>query len=193
MKNRKGWILRFVVLVGMVLTCVFFTFGNEVGAHHPTEAVPGTPVMSCTVLTGFSYNAATVITSATPAAAGAVTVPGIGAMPEHCIVKGYMNQRVSPVDNNTYSIGFEMRLPTDWNGRYFYQANGGIDGSISAAYGGNLGGAPTSNGLSKGFAVISSNAGHPSPAPFFGIDPQARIDYGYHAVAELTPMAKKPD
>jgi hypothetical protein len=190
MKTRNERILRFVVLVGMLLICVFFTFGNEVEACKPKEAVPGTPVVACESLVGFSYNADTIITSAILSAEGAVTVPGIGAMPEHCIAKGYMNQRVSSADNNTYSIGFEMRLPTDWNGRYFYQANGGIDGSISAAYGGILGGAPTSNGLAKGFAVISSNAGHPSPAPFFGIDPQARIDYGYNAVAELTPMAK---
>jgi hypothetical protein len=30
----------------------------------------------------------------------------------------------------SYAIGFEMRLPNDWNGRFFYQANGGIDGSV---------------------------------------------------------------
>lgn len=28
-----------------------------------------------------------------------------------------MNERVSAVDANTYAIGFEMRLPVDWNGR----------------------------------------------------------------------------
>ena len=33
-----------------------------------------------------------------------------------------MNQRVSAVDGNAYSIGFEMRLPNAWNGRFFYQA-----------------------------------------------------------------------
>ena len=42
-----------------------------------------------------------------------------------------------------------------------------------------------------GFAVISSDAGHAgSLGPFFGLDPQARLDYGYQAVAKLTPMAK---
>ncbi len=41
-----------------------------------------------------------------------------------------------------------------------------------------------------GFAVISSDAGHQAPTPFFGIDPQARLDYGYQAVGKLTPMAK---
>jgi hypothetical protein len=189
MKTRNERILRFVVLVGMLLICVFFTFGNKVEACKPKEAVPGTPVVACESLVGFSY-ADTTITSAILAAAGTVNVAGIGTMPEHCVVKGKMNERVSPVDTKTYSIGFEMRLPTDWKGRFFYQANGGIDGSIVPAFGGILGGAPTSNGLTKGFAVISSDAGHSPPAPFFGIDPQARIDYGYNAVAELTPMAK---
>src|SRR6478736_6467648 len=42
-----------------------------------------------------------------------------------------------------------------------------------------------------GFAVISSDAGHAgSLGPFFGLDPQARLDYGYQAVGKLTPMAK---
>ncbi len=36
-----------------------------------------------------------------------------------------MYQRTSPVDGQSYAIGFEMRLPVNWNGRYFYQANGG--------------------------------------------------------------------
>ncbi|MBP1736084.1 MAG: Tannase and feruloyl esterase, partial [Deltaproteobacteria bacterium] len=58
-----------------------------------------------------------------------------------------------------------------------------------------LGGGPTSNGLLKGFAVISSDAGHamettPIGGGVFGVDPQARLDYGYNAVAQLTPMAK---
>jgi len=41
-----------------------------------------------------------------------------------------------------------------------------------------------------GFAIISSDAGHQPPTPFFGLDPQARLDYGYQAAATLTPMAK---
>ena len=38
---------------------------------------------------------------------------------------------------------------------------------------------------------MSSDAGHDGAlGPFFGIDPQARLDYGYQAVGKLTPMAK---
>ena len=45
-----------------------------------------------------------------------------------------MYERVSPVDGKRYAIGFEMRLPQAWNGRFFYQANGGIDGSVVAGH-----------------------------------------------------------
>ena len=114
--------------------------------------------------------------------------------PNHCVVTGYMNEREGvsvPVIGSTYRIGFEMRLPVDWNGRFYYQANGGLDGTVSPAVGRFM----FSNGadhtaLTKGFAVISSDAGHNPGVPFFGLDPQARLDYGYNAVAELTPMAK---
>lgn len=118
------------------------------------------------------------------------TVSGV-ATGEHCRLVGRMNQRVSPVDGNTYAIGFEVRAPKNWNGRFFYQANGGTDGFIGTASGPIGGAGATSTALSKGFAVLSSDAGHPGGAPFFGLDPQARLDYGYNAVAQLTPMARE--
>mgnify|MGYP006185296685 CR=1 FL=1 len=46
-----------------------------------------------------------------------------------------MNERVSPVDGATYAIGFEMRLPKGWNGRFLHQGNGGIDGVVQPAVG----------------------------------------------------------
>jgi feruloyl esterase len=41
--------------------------------------------------------------------------------------------------------------------------------------------------------VLSSDAGHSNAqgGPAFGLDPQARLDYGYQAVGKLTPMAKQ--
>jgi Tannase and feruloyl esterase len=132
----------------------------------------------------------TTITDAREVAAGTLKVAGTD-IPAHCQVTGSMFPRVGPVDGRNYAIGFEMRLPLDWNGRYFYQANGGIDGSVVTATGPVGGGGPLSNALKMGFAVISSDAGHPaSYGPFFGFDPQARLDYGYQAAAKLTPMAK---
>ncbi|SEA77733.1 tannase/feruloyl esterase family alpha/beta hydrolase [Variovorax sp. YR216] len=131
-------------------------------------------------------------TQVTAVPAGKVPVGNASVdAPAHCLVQGRMHERVSAVDGNRYAIGFEMRLPVDWNGRFFYQANGGLDGVVIPAMGGIGGGGPARTALQMGFAVISSDAGHAgSLGPRFGIDPQARLDYGYNAVAQLTPMAK---
>ena len=134
----------------------------------------------------------TTYTQVTAVPHGKVLVGNAGVdVPAHCLVQGRMNERMSAIDNNRYAIGFEMRLPLEWNGRFFYQANGGLDGAVIPAVGGIGGGGPATTALQMGFAVISSDAGHAgSLGPRFGIDPQARLDYGYNAVATLTPMAK---
>lgn len=131
----------------------------------------------------------TTITAASEIAAGTLAIAG-KPVAAHCQVLGQMLRRVSPVDAKSYAIGFEMRLPRNWNGRFFYQANGGVDGSVVTATGPVGGGGPLDNALNQGFAVLSSDAGHGAPTPFFGLDPQARLDYGYQAVGKLTPMAK---
>ena len=132
----------------------------------------------------------TVITGSTTIAAGTLAVAG-QPIAEHCRVTGKMHERVSPIDGKTYSIQFEMRLPKNWNGRFFHQGNGGIDGAVATANTAFGGGALTST-LLQGFAVLSSDAGHSNAqgGPAFGLDPQARLDYGYQAVGKLTPIAK---
>ena len=162
---------------------------------HHRVAVGGPPVIDCTLQSleeVFSYTD-TEITGVEVIEEGQEcdNRGNCTDVPDHCKVTGFMNERIGPVDGKRYAIGFETRLPTEWNGRFFYQANGGVDGFVAPAYGNILGGGPTSNGLLKGFAVISSDAGHPERNAKFGLDPHARIDYGYNAVAELTPMAKR--
>jgi pimeloyl-ACP methyl ester carboxylesterase len=154
-------------------------------------ATPAALVGTCDELAGKLANVAgTRITSTTLVPAGTLKEAGKD-IPAHCLVNGRMHERVSPVDGKSYAIGFEMRLPLAWNGRFFYQGNGGLDGAIIPALG-EFGGGPTTGALAQGFAVISSDAGHTNPTDFsFGIDPQARLDYGYQAVGSLTPMAKE--
>ncbi len=130
-----------------------------------------------------------------------LTVAGMASaipMPAHCKVVGKMNERVG-VDGKPYAIGFEMRLPDQWTGRFLLQANGGADGVVQPAFG-NVSSGATTNALLQGFAVLSSDAGHAaesSPAVglvggnLFGMDPQARLDYGYMANGALAPMAKQ--
>ncbi len=153
-------------------------------------AATGATLASCTDLAARIVFPNTTITAANPIAAGVLSVAG-QPVPAHCQVTGSMFPRTSPVDGRPYAIGFELRLPNAWNGRFFYQANGGIDGSVVTATGAVNGGPGLTNALALGFAVISSDAGHSGAlGPAFGIDPQARLDYGYQAVGKLTPMAK---
>ena len=161
----------------------------------PVQTLPqltpatGATLAGCTDLAARLTFADTTIGAVNPIGAGTVRVGG-KPVAAHCQVLGKMFQRTSSVDGQSYAIGFEMRLPLAWNGRFFYQANGGTDGSVSTALGPAGGGGPLDNALNQGFAVISSDAGHSGPGAAFGIDPQARLDYGYQAVGKLTPMAK---
>ena len=102
-----------------------------------------------------------------------------------------MLDRTSTVDGKAYAIGFEMRLPDAWNGRFFYQANGGTDGSVVT---GERRARRRRRRRARSRRASPSSARTPGTTrrqnPTFGIDPQARLDYGYQAVGKLTPMAK---
>ncbi len=156
-------------------------------------ATPGTLVGTCEDLPArLASLPATVITSGTTVPAGTLIVGG-QPVAEHCRVTGRVNDRVSSVDGKAYAISFEMRLPKAWNGRFFHQGNGGIDGAVVTANA-TFGGGPLTSALLQGFAVLSSDAGHDNAkvgGPAFGFDPQARLDYGYQAVSTLTPLAKQ--
>ncbi len=129
----------------------------------------------------------------------AVATPATDEMPvAHCIVRGLTGQRTG-VDGKSYAIRFELRLPDTWNGRFVHQFNGGNDGTVVPALGPVMGGDKKQTALSRGYAVVSSDAGHDGKAyaergiaggAAFGFDPQARIDYGYGAVAKLQPLAR---
>ena len=164
--------------------------GSDAGLPQLTAAQPAT-LQSCATLASSLALPDTRITSSELVAEGGLTATGVTTpIPAHCLVKGKMKERTSAVDGAAYAIGFEIRMPVNWNGRFLYQANGGLDGSVVTALGSVSGGAPVAPALVQGFAVLSSDAGHPAPTPFFGLDPQARLDYGYQAVGTLTPMAK---
>lgn len=155
--------------------------------HAVKAAQPGTLRDCAGLAKGFHFGQ-TQIGSAQQVAAGEVQLAG-KPVPSHCLVKGSMYTRQG-MAGQTYAIGFEMRLPDAWNGRFYYQGNGGLDGNVQSAFG-NLGGGPLTGALMQGFAVISSDAGHTGrQTAVFGPDPQARLDYGYQAVGKLTPMAK---
>lgn len=125
-------------------------------------------------------------------------------LPAHCVVQGAMNTRtgkafatdtatgtLTTVDT-TYAIKFELRLPKDWNGRFFFQGGSALDGIVMQAVGVyDFGQGATVNALSRGFAVVSTDAGHQGAlSGNFGADQQARLDYAYNAIDVVTVTAK---
>jgi pimeloyl-ACP methyl ester carboxylesterase len=187
LRRRKPWAAATSALALLALAGC----GGDDGALPQLGAATGAALSgTCTELPGrLSALANTRITGGSTVAAGTLNVAG-RPVPEHCLVTGMMFERTSAVDGQNYAISFEMRLPQAWNGRFFHQGNGGIDGNVSTATG-SFGGGPTTHALLQGFAVLSSDAGHrAAQGSAWGIDPQARLDYGYQAVGKLTPMAK---
>jgi feruloyl esterase len=169
----------------------FYRLGGGLLAAAVASALQAQPALTCdaTALTKLGLPGTRIVT-ATAVAADARA----GA---HCVVRGAVNERTG-IDGKPYAIGFEMRLPDRWNGRYFHQVNGGNDGAVVPAYGG-LGGSQPDNALARGYATLSSDSGHDGQANrdagliggnLFGFDPQARLDYGYAANVTLTPLAK---
>jgi poly(3-hydroxybutyrate) depolymerase len=162
----------------------------------------------CTALTSISAgqlpNPTTAITSAAfrPASA-AVTSPGgfgrgsVPALPAHCEIRGKINERTG-ANGQHYAINFHMRLPADWNGKFFFEGGGGTNGNIGDALG-NLQGQQPTNALVLGYAVVSQDSGHDNAnnndpklngSQTFGYDEQARLDFGYNSYDQVTQVAK---
>ena len=124
-----------------------------------------------------------------PAPKGATT-----PTPDHCLVRGKINERTG-IDGKPYAIGYEVRLPANWNGKFIFQGGGGVDGVLRLALAAIGSGTPQPNGLSAGYAAASTDAGHLEEAgpigPYlFGLDPQARADKGYSSIPPVTNAAK---
>jgi hypothetical protein len=154
---------------------------------------------------GAQLGAGVVVASAVLRAASGPTPPPPGsppwaapapATPEHCEVLGRAHERVG-ADGQRYAIGFHLRLPTRWNGRFLFQGGGGTDGDVGDAIGTVTAGAPTA--LDRGFAVVSTDAGHDNrtnrdPARqgqvAFGFDYQARVDYAERSVEVVARTGK---
>lgn len=119
-----------------------------------------------------------------------VRPPGANAGPllaAHCKLTGRMAERMGQ-DGKPYHIGFEMRLPAQWNGRLLYQGGGGNDGVVRPAVGPQ---AAPGYALNRGFAVVTTDAGHQNPTADFGFDPIARTDNAYNAHDKVAVTAKE--
>lgn len=89
----------------------------------------------------------------------------------------------------TYAIAFQVNLPSDWNGRLFFSGGGGTDGSVPDTTGTVVNGEAV-NPLLAGYVTASDDSGHSANntdnnnggGAAFGLDNQARIDFGYNAI-----------
>ncbi|MGX1307095.1 pimeloyl-ACP methyl ester carboxylesterase [Amorphus suaedae] len=180
--------------------------------HRPKDATRRTVLLGCALAA--LAPAAAGAQDASPAPCDTLTAEAIGtdnlaitsvehvegmeeAAVPHCILRGALDQRTG-ADGKSFAIGFEMRLPDTWNGRFFHQANGGADGVVVPAVGKLLGGGTADNALSHHYAVLSSDAGHDAKGfperglaggSAFGLDAQARLDYGYQSTPKLYALA----
>lgn len=92
----------------------------------------------------------------------------------------------------TYAINFQVNLPSDWNGRLFFSGGGGTDGSVPSTTGSITNGEAV-NPLLTGYVTASDDSGHSNSVnndtnnaggSSFGLDNQARIDFGYNAIGQ---------
>lgn len=133
----------------------------------------------------------TSVQSATEVAAGSVIkneFPPIesGPQPAHCLVRGEIGHHMG-ADGTAYGNKFELRLPDQWSGRLLFQGGGGLDGVVRPAVG-LVAADPRANiesALARGYAVVSTDAGHDQAtlksAGDFGADPQALADYEFNS------------
>ncbi|ESQ91032.1 tannase/feruloyl esterase family alpha/beta hydrolase [Asticcacaulis benevestitus] len=125
--------------------------------------------------------------------------PGLSApisVTQHCEIIGRLEQRKG-LNGQTYAVRYHLRLPTQWNGKFFFQGGGGSNGELGDAMG--RVGSDGSNALGLGYAVVSQDSGHDNAinsdpafngAVAFGFDPRARRNYGHTSLKLVADTAK---
>lgn len=111
-------------------------------------------------------------------------------MPAHCLFRVMLDARASDLEGMSYGTGIELRMPLQWNGRLLFQGGSGLNGVLNAAVG-RVAEGPSA--LQRGFAVVSTDSGHRgrnATDARFGVDQQARLDFGYQAVDRTAREAK---
>lgn len=131
---------------------------------------------TCAALASKSHGADIKIDSATLVAATA-------SVPEHCEVRGVIAPEAK----------FAVKLPTNWNHRFYMVGGGGFAGQLSL---------PQMNpGLQKGYATATTDTGHDAAKEPLGTfaerradNPHAdrkKLDYAYLAVHNTAVLAKQ--
>lgn len=120
--------------------------------------------------------------------AGGMMGPPLGPLPAFCKVDGVIRDRTG-ADGRHYGIHFELRLPATWNGKFFFQGGGGLDGSVGPAVGATGRGLPSA--LERGYAVASDDGGHQGGDVSFGHEQQARLDFAFESTPETARVVRQ--
>ncbi|MEO6186500.1 MAG: DUF6351 family protein [Steroidobacteraceae bacterium] len=158
---------------------------------------PALAATPCQSLTKFSLAGYAVkIDKAQSVAAGPMAAPpnapprpGV-SLPAHCRVDGTLDERKGR-NGKPYAIGFAIAMPVNWNGRFFFQGGGGLNGAVNPPLGAQYAG--DTPALASGYAVVSTDSGHKGTgfdATFFE-DQEASLNFLYQAVAKVTVVAKE--
>jgi len=119
-----------------------------------------------------------------PGPPGAPPQPMVNVLQDFCRVQG----TIAPVTGS--SIGFEVWLPTVWNGKFMGIGNSGANGEISLT----LTDASLASALNRGYAAAGTDTGHTS-SPVDGswavMQPERVIDNASRSIVEVTQKAKQ--
>lgn len=136
----------------------------------PPAPAAGGPMIACSDLRSLNF----LIEEAPTQLQSATMVPATSSEPEYCRVAGYVWPQVH----------FELRLPTDWNGRYMQTGGGGFGGNIPIS--------SCDDALAQHFAVAANDMGHSGGGALWGRDnEQLRIDYAHRSTHVLSVAAKE--
>jgi feruloyl esterase len=113
----------------------------------------------------------------------ATLVAASGNIPEHCDVRGVIAPEAK----------FAVKLPTNWNNRFYMVGGGGFAGQLSLTQ--------MNPGLQKGYAAATTDTGHDAAKEPLGTfaerrsdNPNAdrkKLDYAYLAVHSTAVLAKQ--
>ena len=101
---------------------------------------PATARLACEDIARIDWGGAEV-SSAVSTSDGPLQMPGRPGSPQtnlqlsaHCLVRATADPRTR-AGGKTFGIGFELRMPEKWNGRFMFQDGGGTDVAVRPAVG----------------------------------------------------------
>src|SRR5262249_25853735 len=124
-------------------------------------------------------------------------VAATATVPAHCLIVGtidanrvgYPSSTTAPPSVYTYTINWQVRLPDQWNSKFYMPGGGGLDGSVPN----------TTGNLAMGYAEGANDSGHSNPinndpnaagTGSFATDYRARVDFAYRAIDVTTQTSK---